>query len=305
MRHEVVNIPTGWAGTNATVAKVKEVVDASLQDPKVVLQAQHLVRHLPERDKTAEIRAVTSFVRRKVRYTNEGIETLKTPRVLLDEIDHYGKAVGDCDDHVILWMALHRALGNPTRIKVVSQRPDKLAGHIFGEVYNSNTKRWVTDDTIVKNKPVGWSHPKGKFTRVKTYSGTSGLNGLEGGLGMQNSWIPKRRGYLMSAQDTVPAGWRVKNSRGPAITVDESEGLGFEIPGELISIATALTPKARAMYTRYKKKRRKKKASPLPLPDLSFPSATKAVKCPPGYRPVQVDGWAEDALGALGQGGFA
>lgn len=170
MRHEVIQLAEGWTGTNQTVAKVRQIVIQSLTDPVVVQTAQNLVRNLPERDKDAEIEAISDFVRNRVRYTNEGIETLKTPRVMLDEIRQYGRAVGDCDDHVILWASLHRAVGSKVRYQVISQRRDQIANHIYAEVF-SPTRGWITDELIVKNQPLGWVIPDAKVTKRVTYLG--------------------------------------------------------------------------------------------------------------------------------------
>ena len=170
MRHEVQTLADGWRGTDQTIRKINSMVNQSLLDPVVVTTAQNLVRPLPERDKDAEIERISNYVRSHIRYTNESVETLKTPRLMLDEIRKYGRAVGDCDDHVLLWAALHKAVGNPVRFKVVSQRQDGVANHIYGEVY-SPTRGWVADDLIVKNQPLGWSIPAREVTQSKTYSG--------------------------------------------------------------------------------------------------------------------------------------
>jgi hypothetical protein len=182
MRHEIVQLQDGWAGTDATVEKIQQIVLDSLQDPVVVLAAHDLVRHLPERDKDAEIEAVSRFVKSKIRYTNEAIETLKTPRVLLDEIKRSGRAIGDCDDHVILWMALHKVLASKVRVRVISQRKNGMANHIFGEVW-SPRRGWITDELIVKHRPLGWSVPESQVTKSKRYD--DGMQGI-GGFGMAN-----------------------------------------------------------------------------------------------------------------------
>lgn len=169
MRYEVQQLSDGWDGTDETVDKIISMVADSLTDPVVRLTAENIVRDVPERDKTAEIEKVSRFVRNRIRYTNEGVETLKTPRFMLDEMRAKGKAVGDCDDHLMLWMAMHKVLGQKVRIKVVSQRKDGRASHIYGEVFNPDTKRWIADDTIKKDRRIGWSVPKEKRTAEKTY----------------------------------------------------------------------------------------------------------------------------------------
>ena len=180
MKYEVVQLADGWAGTDETVRRVQQLVDDSLTDPLVRMTAEAIVRRLPERDVDAEIRAVSRFVRKKIRYTNEGAETLKTPRVMLEEIRQYGRAVGDCDDHCILWLALHKVLGHKARFKVISQRRDGVANHIYGQVM-SPSRGWVTDDTIKKDKPLGWEAPQMRVTKWKHYhaGGAPELEGLE------------------------------------------------------------------------------------------------------------------------------
>jgi hypothetical protein len=175
LRHEVIQLSEGWAGTDQTVAKAREMVNASLTDPLIVTTAQNIVRNVRERDKWTEVVAISNFVRSHIRYTNEGIETLKTPRLMLEEIERYGKAVGDCDDHVILWAALLRAVGFSVRYRVISQRPDQLANHIYGEVLVPG-RGWVGDDTIVKWRPVGWSAPPERATRDRIYGELGGYS---------------------------------------------------------------------------------------------------------------------------------
>jgi hypothetical protein len=237
-----MQLAEGWDGTDQTVAKATQLVRESLSDPVVRLTAENIVRKLPERDKSAEIRAISRFVRKNIRYTNEGIETIKTPRLLLDEIRTYGKAVGDCDDHVILWLALHKVIGQKVRIKVVSQRKNKVASHIYGEVYNPDTEQWVADDTIKKNREMGWSVPFEKRTAEKTYG-----DGMEG-FGMpgyqtvsQNgTWHPGgagrfyvnpqqrpgiREGQLSVGRSLLPSNIQLRGADDL-----ESEGVGFTLP---------------------------------------------------------------------------
>ena len=177
MRYEVRNIEGGWNGTDDTVQTIYSLVDQSLQDPVVVREARSIVRNVPERDKNAESKAISDYVRNNVRYTSETVETLSTPRLMIDDIHEYGKATGDCDESVTLWMALHRILGFQVRARVISQRDDKQASHIFGQVFIKG-RGWVSDDTIVKNKPRGWFPPMKYRTKTKDY-GVRGLGSLD------------------------------------------------------------------------------------------------------------------------------
>lgn len=250
VRHEVVDLPGGWRGTDMTVEWVNRLVEDSLTDPLVVLTAQNIVRHLPERDKDAEIAAISNFIRTKIRYTNEGVETLKTPHVVLSEIKQHGKAVGDCDDAVITWLALHRAVGSKARIKVISQRKNQIANHIYGQVW-SPRRGWVTDDTIVKHQPVGWEASQKNVTKSKTYM--NGLSGL-GEANMDNGVFHPGGTQQMYSDDMIPetryqmghAASRYNVKTGGMLTVDENgdvEGVGQDIVASIKSLFAAAPAK--------------------------------------------------------------
>jgi hypothetical protein len=173
---EVIELSSGWAGTDETVAWMMKLVRAGMRDPRVVLIARNLVRFLPERDTDAEIEAISKYVRTKIRYTREGMETLASPRFITDQICRYGRAVGDCDEFTVLWATLHRILAHRVRLRVVSQRADKIAGHVFGEVL-SPTKGWIADDTIAKRFPLGWRVTK-NVTEDREYNLLEGIGGM-------------------------------------------------------------------------------------------------------------------------------
>ncbi|NIO27648.1 MAG: hypothetical protein GTO29_03735, partial [Candidatus Latescibacteria bacterium] len=65
------------------------------------------------------------------------------------------------------------------------QRPDGKANHIFGQVFVKG-RGWITDDTIVKRKPLGWRIPKKKVTKEKVFplNGVSGMGEYDGGSDM-------------------------------------------------------------------------------------------------------------------------
>lgn len=173
MDYELATIGDGWSGTDGTVDRIYQLVDDSLRDPVVVRAARAIVRDVPERDQAAESRAISAYVRRNVRYTRESVESLSTPRLMIDDIQQYGKATGDCDEFTTLSMALHKAIGIPVRAVVISQRSDRAGSHIFAQALIKG-RGWVTMDDIVKNKPYGWAAPAASRSKTKEY-GVSGL----------------------------------------------------------------------------------------------------------------------------------
>lgn len=308
MRYEVVNLAEGWAGTDATVRKINEIVAASLVDPVVVQTARDLVRHLPERDKDAEIEAVSRFVRGKIRYTNEAVETISTPRVLLDEIRRHGRAVGDCDDHVVLWLALHRALGNRVRVKVISQRKNKRANHIYGQVW-SPRRGWVTDELIVKHRPLGWEVPARGVTKEKVYGSSFGGFGMHDVFAppepTEDLFVPGGAAQMMVdpflasvprmvSRNHVPSRYNVKRGGMLETREDGSVGAVGFIPG-VVAVAAPLTKllKPKKLLKMFgKKKKKKAKREP----------AAPAAACPPGYYYAGTSGVDDIYEAGMGMG---
>lgn len=272
MMHEVKEIGSGWTGTDETVREIERLVEDAILDPVVVETAHNIVRNVPERDKMGEARAISEWVRSHVRYTNERVETIKTPRYMIDEIAQYGKAVGDCDDHVTLWAALHSVVGNPVRFRVISQRPDRIANHIYGEVYVNG--RWVPDELIVKNRPLGWSIPRGEVTKDRVYySGVSAMDTpvVGGGFKVPSEAFFGSRNGMVRVDPQAAQSYHVLDSRGG---MRFSSGSGVEGMGILPAIAAAapaLTKTASLVKSFKKKKKKSRGEAPFIAPAPSPP----------------------------------
>jgi hypothetical protein len=188
---------------------------------------------------------------------------------MIDEIREKGKAVGDCDDHVILWAALHKVLGNPVRFRVISQRPDQYANHIYGEVYIPR-HGWVADELIVKDRPLGWKIPAGEITKSVVFLGALNL----GGYAMSDmDEIFPGGAFLASRSELLPpsarlavdpfaaAAYRIK--QGGAAIAEEGGGVGF-IPATITAAAPAVKSVAKMLRKAKKKKKIKTSASEPP-----------------------------------------
>jgi hypothetical protein len=245
VRHEIVQLADGWAGTDLTVQRIADLVHQSLLHPIVVTTARSLVRDLPDRDNDAEIAAVSRFVRSRIRYTNEGVETLTAPWLMLEEIQKHGRYAADCDEAVLLWASLLRALGLRVRADVISQRQDQIANHIYAEVF-SKTHGWIADDTIVRHKPLGWQATKG-VTAKKLYD----LSGpFEEDVHMQHVKKPFRPGgtrRVDSAFFPPRQGWWARHVNQPAPAWKTNVGVDLAV--EDGQVGANILEAAQAAYT--------------------------------------------------------
>lgn len=246
MRHEIVQLADGWAGTDLTVQRIADLVHQSLLHPIVVTTARSLVRDLPDRDNDAEIAAVSRFVRSRIRYTNEGIETLTAPWMMLEEIQKHGRYAADCDEAVLLWAALLRALGLRVRADVISQRPDGIANHIYAEVY-SKTHGWIADDTIVRHKPLGWQATKG-VTAKKLYDLSGPFEEVVNMPRPRKAFRPGGTRRVDSAFFPPRQGWWARHVNAP--TPQWKTNVGVDLAVEDGQVGANLLESAQKAYTK-------------------------------------------------------
>lgn len=130
---KLATIPSGPAGTRATLRLMKRLVREALRDPVQIpvirRTALSLIRNLSQKDRAGELLALFEFVRDRIRYVRDirDIETLQTPLETLQQ------GQGDCDDKSMLLATLIEALGYKTRFIAVGQQPGKFQ-HVYVEV---------------------------------------------------------------------------------------------------------------------------------------------------------------------------
>lgn len=184
MRYTSTLIPlsTGVRGTKTTLSAMERLVQSGIRDPEVVLFAQEQVRNQAEYGKLGEIDAILTSVRRSMRYTPDpvGVETVKSPTFIMREIKAKGRAAMDCDDASVLAATLIRAVGVPTRFKVIKDSPTEYT-HVYLEALVDGS--WVKVDPIAREMSLGHA-PEGRygsayFQEGRMYRGMGAASSLE------------------------------------------------------------------------------------------------------------------------------
>lgn len=177
----VLPIPEGDAGTEATIAAMRALIDEGRKDPVVHELAARILRRarVAAFDWTGEVRAIYEAVRRNVRFTRDirGRETLHAAREIIR------LQIGDCDDFTILLCSLLETVGGKTRIVTVSSdaRDPGVFTHVFPEVKVGD--RWIAVDAA-RRQPGFGKRPRYSFrtrfwdTQSPDFVETMGLNGL-------------------------------------------------------------------------------------------------------------------------------
>lgn len=154
----VLAAPAGQAAIDQTLRMMRQFVRAYRIDPIIRMTALQLIALVPERDRIAEIDAVFSFVRDKVRYVCDvlDVETLATPLVTLQT------RAGDCDDKTTLLAALLESIGFPTRFVIAGYMSSDAFEHVYLEVQEPGGEWLPLDPTELGG--VG-DEPAGAITR--------------------------------------------------------------------------------------------------------------------------------------------
>ena len=166
MEYRLSAIPSGLAGTDATLKEIARLVEHDLQRPQLRLLATRILRRhaIPSKHHLAEARALYNYVVRTVRYQKDpiGLETVQSPTVTLQ------LRAGDCDDHSGLLAGLAAAVGIPARFRVVGYADDHIV-HIFPEVFVKG--RWLAADTTEPGHGFGWRPKALPYERVYNLTG--------------------------------------------------------------------------------------------------------------------------------------
>lgn len=169
--HELESIPDGRPGLEHKLRKIRQLIEDAKRDPAFRDRAAQVVAHVPERDQRGEVEAVFDFVRGGIRYLRDpwsegGLELFTTPQLLLEQMDD-GRAIGDCDDHVILAAAILETIGYRTRFRIGGLPPDHYR-HIWLEA--QTREGWLPLELVKKDEPFGYD-PSSRFPLTLTTDG--------------------------------------------------------------------------------------------------------------------------------------
>ena len=173
------------------MADIKRQIDRSLADPETIQLAGKLVsghfdytmsggRRVPVvqawgkwywaptggacamRDAKCEIQRIWDFVVLNIRYTfdSKDVDVFKTLRMSLES------SAGDCDDALIAFAALLKAVGFDVMARVISSNGDSW-DHVYTLVGcpHDNPSKWVVLDPTVEGAVIDWEYPHAKANR--------------------------------------------------------------------------------------------------------------------------------------------
>jgi hypothetical protein len=159
-------VPDGVDGSIATLHRMAEII----REPDPAIDALVDALSIQNDDPLEIVRVLFEWVRSKMLYTpdmNTGIvvEEIRMPGYLLMEIFSLGRALGDCDDYVVLYGSILYRLGFPVTLEAVSTHDDQMFDHVYLSTVVNGQR--IPMDGIVE-EPFCWEIPSAEITNRMT-----------------------------------------------------------------------------------------------------------------------------------------
>lgn len=149
-RHE---IPGGDAGIEATIVHMRRVAREGARDPAVL----ELAARLEGATATGAAQRIRGFLSRSVHFRDDppGLELVRTPGYMLQELEERGRIEGDCDDVAVLGAALGMAAGMRAQYVLVGFSPAAPWSHVYAELIPPGLPAVELDTTRPAQMPRG------------------------------------------------------------------------------------------------------------------------------------------------------
>lgn len=182
--------------TLRTVAMMQKTVADSLRDPGVVEQAVDIVRGAEPRDKLGQIQAIHAWLDEYVEFIPDPLfegDVIRTPALLLRQLEDHGDIRGDCDDIATLAATLAHAVGIAARFVTLGFGAVEGAPfqHVYAELEDQGGK-WHPLDVTETDERRATTKP----TRRAAYPAVVGFSSL-GGLGAVDKADVARKAVLV------------------------------------------------------------------------------------------------------------
>lgn len=171
--------PPDWR-TRQTIEAMRSVALDALRDPGIVEQAAAIVQSVNGRDTLGKIRAIRAWLAARVRFLPDPLidgDVIRTPALLLKQLERQGFMQGDCDDIATLAATLGHAVGVPARFVTLGFfGPTAPFRHVFTELGDESGK-WHELD-VTENEQTRTMKPTRREEHELLRAGGGGLGTL-------------------------------------------------------------------------------------------------------------------------------
>lgn len=152
--HSLHRLSPGKRGVRDTLTKLSSLRQQYSRDVRLRVLAEKIIRGVTGDNATEkQTDRVLQWVKDNVQYVRDpnAWEYVKTPDLMVNEIEAHGRTFGDCDDHVLLLNTLLDTLGIRTKFVATVINGGTTFNHVVSGVYLSG--KWVDLDPCAKLVP--------------------------------------------------------------------------------------------------------------------------------------------------------
>ncbi len=171
-----VQLGAGDDAVRNTLTLMTRIISEGSKDYYVRRWGERIIQGV-NRGEMNRLYSLFLFIESNTQYQKDidGVETLKTPRTTLLEIEQGEVPQLDCDCMTLLTLALAKSLGYKVAIRAISIHPDKVFRHVYGMCRVSSggdlelgkgMGGWVPLDLTKPENGFGWEY--GGATRIVT-----------------------------------------------------------------------------------------------------------------------------------------
>lgn len=153
-------IPFGDAGSFATVARMRNMIDNAIRSPLVVETAHDIAQRFPARAHVRIALGIRDWLKENFLFVRDpvGVELIRTPEYQLRQFQVRKRITGDCDDVAVLGCALGKAVGIPCKLVTIGFDGGGSPGilsHVFGVLVAPNGSKKGINVSLDVTKPAG------------------------------------------------------------------------------------------------------------------------------------------------------
>jgi hypothetical protein len=160
-------ILSGFTGAPDTLREMLRAAHGERGEKSFLVRTvtERIVAGLVPKDYLGEIVAIRNWVAENIRYTNDPlhVELVKDPQRLIEEWQHSGTALADCDEIACLIATMCMQVGRVCEFVVAGFGEAGHYSHVFVRVLEPKSGKWIVCD------PVAGTNERSMLGRVTTY----------------------------------------------------------------------------------------------------------------------------------------
>lgn len=197
------DIGEGDTSIRNTVIEMGKIIDESSNNYYVRKWAEKILEPLESNlNLYRVVETIYEFITEHTKYLPDihGMEFLRTPPLILDELEREEVPQLDCDDYTLLSLSLLKSVGFPVAIRIIATKPDREFDHVYGLVKIQS--KWFPIDLTIPGGGLGVEFPSPTRKADYLIFKEDGMSGLGTTISEDAILSGEETDYIMTFKDS-------------------------------------------------------------------------------------------------------